>query len=82
MKQLKEMNYFELLDLEAWCENIIEKIGANADYYVELKERAAAARHEISVNRCLEQFWKEKIEQQRMFKMTGITNNNNQKENN
>lgn len=72
MKQLKEMNYFELLDLEAWCENIIEKIGDKAGYYVELKERAAAARHEIGVNRCLEQFWADKH----------FNNNNNQKENN
>ena len=69
MKQLKEMNYFELLDLEAWCDNMIEKIGDKATYYVELKERAAAARYEISINRCLEQFWTNK-------------QSNNQKENN
>ena len=72
MKQLKEMNYFELLDLEAWCDNMIEKIGRRgAGYYVELKQRASAAIFDIGVNRCLEQFWAEKQ-----------SNNNNQKENN
>ena len=72
MKELKEMNYFELLDLEAWCDNIVKKIGVktSATYYVKLKIRAAAAREEITIHRCLEQFWAEK------------QSNNNQKENN
>jgi hypothetical protein len=60
MKRLEEMNYFELLDLEAWCEKKIETLGEKGDLYIELQKRASAARNEIVINRCLEQFWAQK----------------------
>lgn len=61
MKKLEEMTYFELLDLIAWCEDVIEKMESGAGYYVELKERAAAAIKDKAINRCLEQFWAQKM---------------------
>lgn len=60
MKQLNEMNYFELLDLECWCSEKIKLLGANGTYYIELEKRAKAQREEIAINRCLEQFWAQK----------------------
>lgn len=61
MKQLNEMSYFELLDLEAWCEKMIED-GGSPLYYGTLKRRAAKQIKEITINRCLEQFWAQKGE--------------------
>lgn len=61
MKQINEMDYFELLDLECWCEEKIKLLGIDAGvYYVKLMERAKAQREEITINRCLEQFWAQK----------------------
>lgn len=60
MKEIKEMGFFELLDLEAWCDEKIAILGTGGQLYKELKEQAAAQREKISVHRCLEQFWAEK----------------------
>lgn len=62
MKQLNEMSYFELLDLEAWCDEKINLLGDAATYYKLLKDRAANQRNEITIHRCLEQFWANKGE--------------------
>lgn len=61
MKEIKEMGYFELLDLEAWCDNRIED-GGSPLFYGTLKRRAAKQRKEITIHRCLEQFWAQKGE--------------------
>ena len=62
MKEVKEMSYFELLDLEAWCDEKINLLGDAATYYKLLKDRAANQRNEITIHRCLEQFWANKGE--------------------
>lgn len=61
MKKINEMDNFELLDLEFWCDKKIKLLGADRGaYYVALMEKAEAQREEMAINRCLEQFWAQK----------------------
>lgn len=58
--KLRQLNYFELLDLMAWCDERIEQLGLKGTYYMKLKEAAAKVVEEKTLDRCLSQFLTER----------------------
>ena len=60
-KTLEEMNYFELLDLIAWCEDQEEKVKGHPNPYERLRGLANERIKEMGTEHALEQFWSQKM---------------------
>lgn len=59
-KTIEEMNYFELLDLDAWCEEKEKQIGDKPHPYGRVREKVKQRLMEIAEEHVLEQFWHSK----------------------
>lgn len=56
-KTLEEMTYFELLDLDAWCEEKEKQIGDKPHPYGRVREKVKKQLLETAEKQVVEQFW-------------------------
>lgn len=68
-KTFEEMNYFELLDLDAWCEEKEKLVSDKKNPYDRVRNKVKQRLMELTEQRVLEQFWHEKSVQQATAKL-------------